>query len=311
MGSFLSRPAIVAKIGDVIAEAEKEIILVVPYIRLSETVYERLLQANNRGIEITVIYREDKLHGEEKKKFYALENVNLFYHPEIHAKCYFNEKDMIITSMNLYDYSEKYNREMGILISNPTYGRAFAYKDALEEIKAILATASLEKKSKRSLANGFCSSLLQPASDKLIACCKLVNRHFDNKTFEVIDNGDQGDIKCSHYYENIHVFLEPDFSLPIDTENGDFTIKRVAIEFSWEEEKRKAVQQAFWSPVTEHMFQGYRVFWDYYSKSLLIYSDKWKFPAWKDYNEKQRLLKFKEGIETVGTFVGKLERELR
>ena len=34
----------------------------------------------------------------------------------LHAKCYFNEQNLVISSMNLYDFSEVNNWEMSILI---------------------------------------------------------------------------------------------------------------------------------------------------------------------------------------------------
>lgn len=53
----------------------------------------------------------------------------------LHAKCFFNEKSMVITSMNLYDFSELHNKEMGILISadddRELYSEAFNEADRI------------------------------------------------------------------------------------------------------------------------------------------------------------------------------------
>ena len=35
----------------------------------------------------------------------------------LHAKCYLNEKEALLTSMNLYQFSQEHNDEMGILVS--------------------------------------------------------------------------------------------------------------------------------------------------------------------------------------------------
>ena len=35
----------------------------------------------------------------------------------LHAKCYLNEKEAIVTSMNLYSYSQDNNDEMGIYVT--------------------------------------------------------------------------------------------------------------------------------------------------------------------------------------------------
>ena len=96
--------------------AEKELILIAPYVKLNDTLYELLKSADERGIEILLVYRENKIQPDEKLKLFGLKNLSLFFHPEVHAKCYFNEKQMVITSMNFYEYSIENSRELGILI---------------------------------------------------------------------------------------------------------------------------------------------------------------------------------------------------
>jgi len=39
------------------------------------------------------------------------------FHKDLHAKCYFNEKEAIVTSMNLYMFSQQNNVEMGIYLT--------------------------------------------------------------------------------------------------------------------------------------------------------------------------------------------------
>jgi len=41
---------------------------------------------------------------------------HIFTCKNLHAKCYLNENTAIITSMNLYDYSQTHNREIGIKV---------------------------------------------------------------------------------------------------------------------------------------------------------------------------------------------------
>jgi hypothetical protein len=61
----------------------------------------------------------------------------LYFLPNLHAKCYFNEDRMVITSMNMYEFSEKHNREMGVLLE----AREPAYAEALLEVDSIIAAA--------------------------------------------------------------------------------------------------------------------------------------------------------------------------
>jgi hypothetical protein len=56
------------------------------------------------------------LNQNEKQSLAEFDSIKLFYHENLHAKCYFNENKMVISSMNLFQYSEINNREMGVLI---------------------------------------------------------------------------------------------------------------------------------------------------------------------------------------------------
>ncbi len=133
MAKFLNTDLLNEWILRLIEETERELIIIVPYIKTSGRVYKQLFEANKRGVETTIVYRENKLTPEEKRKFEALDNLNLMHHPNVHAKCYYNEKYMIIGSVNLYEYSEKNNREMGVLISKLNDGDLYkkAYNEAL------------------------------------------------------------------------------------------------------------------------------------------------------------------------------------
>nr|WP_246254484.1 hypothetical protein [Comamonas jiangduensis] len=54
----------------------------------------------------------------------------------LHAKCYLNESDAIVTSLNLYEFSQINNNEMGILIRRED--DAELYKDTYEEAQRII-----------------------------------------------------------------------------------------------------------------------------------------------------------------------------
>ena len=53
-----------------------------------------------------------------------LDNLSLRFLNKLHAKCFFNEDNMVITSMNLYDFSEQ-NIEMGVLINKQDEAELF------------------------------------------------------------------------------------------------------------------------------------------------------------------------------------------
>ena len=68
------------------------------------------------------------------------------------------------------------------------------------------------KKSEKAQANGFKPNLLKKEHERLYAACKKVNSYFDNKHFEVKENGYKGEIYSKGYCENMDVYIDPDFS---------------------------------------------------------------------------------------------------
>src|SRR5690606_21592046 len=58
------------------------------------------------------------------------------------AKCYLNERKMVITSMNLYEFSQINNREMGILIDKGNPADIEVYEEAWKDIESIIHNAT-------------------------------------------------------------------------------------------------------------------------------------------------------------------------
>ena len=63
-------------------------------------------------------------------------NCNVFFKKNLHAKCYANENSAIVTSLNLYNYSEMNNREFGVLLSK--VNDSIAYRKCIKEIQSIV-----------------------------------------------------------------------------------------------------------------------------------------------------------------------------
>ena len=132
-----------AKVEKIIREAVKELILITPFLKLSNLFLERLKDADNRGVKIKLVYGKKELDPEEQDNLKPLVNLDLYYCDALHAKCYFNENQMVITSLNLYDYSIKNNREMGVLIKRGEDETLF--KDAVAEAQSIIQSSLIEK----------------------------------------------------------------------------------------------------------------------------------------------------------------------
>lgn len=135
MAEFLTTKGISFQIENIIINSVSTLYLVSPYLKLTSYFYERLCDAEKKGVKIIIIYGKDELKPDQESKLAKLKNLELYFSKNLHAKCYSNESNMVITSMNMYDYSEQNNREMGILIDKNIDNSIYA--KALDEIISI------------------------------------------------------------------------------------------------------------------------------------------------------------------------------
>lgn len=143
MAQFLTTVGNSFYIEQVIINSVKSLTFVTPYLKLSRNLIERLSDAQRNGVRITLIYGKNELAPKEKKNLFSFSNIEIYFCQNLHAKCYHNENSMIITSMNLYEFSERNNREMGLLIERDGDGEIF--NDTLKEIESIKNSSLLEK----------------------------------------------------------------------------------------------------------------------------------------------------------------------
>lgn len=141
MAEFLTTIATSYCIEEIMMESKNELVLISPYLKLTQIFLERLKDASKRDVRITIIYGKEDLKTKEKNALKELDNLQLYFSKNLHAKCYCNENEMVITSMNMYEFSEKNNREMGVQI-NKRKDRA-AYLKAIAETESILNSAKL------------------------------------------------------------------------------------------------------------------------------------------------------------------------
>ena len=117
MVEFLTTREISARIERIIRDAKEHLVLISPYIKAHRTIKERLEQKIGNGFDIHLVCREKNLRTEEREWLQSMPFMKVSYRESLHAKCYVNEHEALVTSMNLYDYSELHNDEMGLLVS--------------------------------------------------------------------------------------------------------------------------------------------------------------------------------------------------
>lgn len=139
MAKFLTTRGAALEIENVIKTAQMWIVLISPYVNMPNTLLQYLKVADRRNIKIVLVYGKKERQDDMMKQLGQLHNIQLHYLENVHAKCFFNESKMIITSLNLFDSSEQKNIEMGILIEN-SEDRAI-YDTAVQEAQVIISSA--------------------------------------------------------------------------------------------------------------------------------------------------------------------------
>lgn len=125
---------------ELITHAQKQIVIISPFIKLHKKISQLLEAKSKDGIKITIVCREQAASKQ-------LANIasEVIIAPHLHAKCYFTEKAALITSLNLYEFSQVNNDEMGILIQNKGYG-ASLYKEVATECSRLTTNKSTAQK---------------------------------------------------------------------------------------------------------------------------------------------------------------------
>jgi hypothetical protein len=197
MAKFLKGNELNSELERLFEEANHNIILISPYIKLHNRYISVLKEKlNNHKLQITIVFGKNE---EDKSKSMQLEDFNFFkefpnieirYEKNLHAKYYANDSAAIITSMNLYSFSQDNNIEAGIYLKqsilgsvtgdNTLEGEAWTYfKRVIEQSELLFKNVpeydsnllGLNKKYKASVVEqdkltDFFSSITQPKITK-------------------------------------------------------------------------------------------------------------------------------------------------
>lgn len=135
---ILGNTDITNEIVQLIKGAQEYLIIISPYIKLESKFKVKLGDAIKRVKYPFFIYREDKdnVDNETLSWLKSFKNLRLFSIKNLHSKIYVNQEFAIITSMNLYEYSQINNHEIGVKID--ALKEENEYYDILKEIREIV-----------------------------------------------------------------------------------------------------------------------------------------------------------------------------
>ena len=118
MAEFLDTQGVSYYLKKLINNSNDKLYLISPYLQLNNQLKLSLEDRHKFSIDIIIIYgKVTDINPDDSEWLKSIPGIKLMFHKDLHAKCYFNEKEAIITSMNLYMFSQQNNVEMGIYIS--------------------------------------------------------------------------------------------------------------------------------------------------------------------------------------------------
>ena len=136
MAIFLRTTGISFRLDELIRNTQDRLILISPYLQFNKKVRDNLESLCIQKRDVRIIYRENKLQVQESNWLYSQVGIRTSICSSLHAKCYINENEAIVTSMNLYSFSQQNNDEMGIYVTKQDDPKL--YEDISTEVQRLL-----------------------------------------------------------------------------------------------------------------------------------------------------------------------------
>jgi hypothetical protein len=136
MAKFLDTTGVSYHLQQLINKANEKLVLISPYLKINDRIKQSLEDKDRLKIDIRVVYGKNELQPDENNWLKSMTSIRSSFCKDLHAKCYLNENEAIITSMNLYEFSQVNNNEMGIYIeksSDPDL-----YRDIYDEAQRLI-----------------------------------------------------------------------------------------------------------------------------------------------------------------------------
>jgi hypothetical protein len=129
MAKFLTGNELNLEIEKIFEEATVQINLISPYIKLHDRYISVLkTKLTYDWLKITIVFGKNEedltrsMKLEDFNFFKEFPNIEIRHEKRLHAKYYSNEVKAVLTSMNLYSYSQDNNIEAGVLTKSSVFG---------------------------------------------------------------------------------------------------------------------------------------------------------------------------------------------
>jgi len=152
MAKFLNTSATTYHLEELIKHAQDRLIIISPFLKLNDRIKELIADKDRMKIDVRLVYGKTELAPQEINWLRSLKYVRTGFCQNLHAKCYANEQAAIITSMNLYDFSQVNNNEMGVYIERELEPEL--YRDTLEEAQRLFRASQEDRLSAEKVEEG-------------------------------------------------------------------------------------------------------------------------------------------------------------
>src|SRR3546814_13707705 len=115
MAKFLNTSATNYFLEELIKDAKDRLILISPYLKINDRVKELLADKNRLKIDVRMVYGKSELQPLEISWLREQTYIRTSFCKNLHAKRYLHEELCIVTSLNLYDFSQLNTNEMAIM----------------------------------------------------------------------------------------------------------------------------------------------------------------------------------------------------
>lgn len=272
------------RIEQVISEAKEYIVIVTPYLKIPAPLLSRLLQADKRAVKILLLYGKNELAKEQKEQLESFQNLNIYFLKNLHAKCFLNESTGLLSSMNLYEYSQVNNWELGVLFDEDDV----ILKDKLlEEIELMFssAEAEVEKFQRFNLVKKRYSERL---SD-------FLNNHFKTQKFQY----------CKEESEIFHDYWESIIAKEYPNKNMDIQINpensRIDFVLNYQKAKLTKLKSSFNFNIFKDEFRVY----NNNSDRISMYNSIFHRDKWETYSDKYKFEHIAKGIVRMKSYLEK------
>ena len=139
MAEFLTTTGVSYRLEEMIKSAKERLVIISPFLRINERIKELLEDKDRLKIDVRIIYGKNELQPEENNWLESMTSIRTSFCKNLHAKCYLNENEALLTSMNLYEFSQVNNNEMGLIVSREK--ERDLYDEILQESMRIVRTS--------------------------------------------------------------------------------------------------------------------------------------------------------------------------